>query len=248
MMGIRTGTSGNDKIVGKAGVKDTFRGLAGSDNLRGNGGAGDHDVVDYSMDAAFGATHGVKVNLSAETVHSKILTDSAIDSFGFRDRVSGIADVIGTKFADIIHGGGHDNVLNGGAGNDLINGHRGNDRVIGGLGADKLYGGEDADTFVFGHLAHSTVALAGRDTIVDFSHDQGDRISLSAIDANARIKGNQAFTFIGTQGFHHKAGELHVTYSGSKTIVSGDVNGDAKADFAITLKGHLTLGSDDFVL
>jgi Ca2+-binding RTX toxin-like protein len=246
-MGIRTGTSGNDRIVGRVGSKDVFRGLAGSDNLRGNG-ANENDTVDYSQDAGAGATHGIKINLSAETVHSGIRTDSAIDSFGFRDKVAGIPNVIGTQFNDIIHGGGHANLLSAGAGNDLVNGHAGNDRLVGGLGADKLFGGADADTFVFGSAKDSTVAATGRDTIMDFSHDQGDRIGLAALDANTKAGGNQAFSFIGDDSFHHKAGELRAVHSGATTVVFGDVNGDAKADFAIALKGHLDLLATDFLL
>ena len=39
------------------------------------------------------------------------------------------------------------------------------------------------------------------DTLVDFSHAQGDTFDLSAIDANTATAGNQAFTFIGEAAF-----------------------------------------------
>jgi Ca2+-binding RTX toxin-like protein len=246
-MGIRNGTSGNDRLIGISGVKDVFRGFSGSDVLRGSG-ASDHDVADYSQDYRFGALHGIKVNLSAEQSRAGLKPDSALDSFGFKDKVPGIADVIGTPFADVIHGGGHDNVLTGGGGNDLLNGHAANDRLIGGLGADKLYGGQDSDTFVFTKLLDSTVAKGGRDTIYDFSQSEADKISLSAIDANAKAKGNQDFTFIGNEAFHHTAGELHTTHVSGNTIVAGDVNGDGKADFSILLRGIFTLTDSDFIL
>ncbi len=45
------------------------------------------------------------------------------------------------------------------------------------------------------------------DTIWDFSHAQGDRIDLSAIDANSSVGGNQAFTFIGAANFTGTAEE-----------------------------------------
>jgi hypothetical protein len=41
--------------------------------------------------------------------------------------------------------------------------------------------------------------------------------------------------------FTHHAGELRYKVSGANTIVSGDVNGDGKADFSIVLKGHILL-------
>ena len=68
------------------------------------------------------------------------------------------------------------------------------------------------------------------------------------LDASTKKAGNQAFAFIGTQGFHHQAGELHYLKSGANTIIEGDVNGDGKADFQIGLTGLKTLTSTDFLL
>jgi hypothetical protein len=46
-------------------------------------------------------------------------------------------------------------------------------------------------------------------------------------------------------------GQLRESFSGGNTIVSGDVNGDGKADFSIALKGHFLLsgieGADFFL-
>jgi Ca2+-binding RTX toxin-like protein len=251
-MAILKGTVGKNRLDGVDGVKDVFRGFSGSDRLNGNG-AADHDVADYSQDLAFALSrglhvHGIKANLSSGNVHQGIPLDTIIDSFGFRDKVKGVADVVGTVFADIIHGGGGDNVLKGGAGKDLLNGHGGNDTVVGGLGADKLFGGDAADVFSFGKIAESTVAKAGRDAILDFSQADGDRIALSGIDANSKIKGNQDFTFIADQSFHKQAGELRYAQSAGNTFVFGDVNGDGKADFSILIKGTFTLTDIDFNL
>ena len=57
-----------------------------------------------------------------------------------------------------------------------------------------------------------------------------------------------AFNFIGTQQFHHTAGELRQSDSGPNTIVSLDANGDGKADFSIELSHHYILTSGDFTL
>ena len=35
---------------------------------------------------------------------------------------------------------------------------------------------------------------------------------------------------------------------GGNTVVSGDINGDGKADFNIALHGHLLLNAGDFIL
>jgi len=68
------------------------------------------------------------------------------------------------------------------------------------------------------------------------------------MDANSNKNGSQAFHFIGTAHFHGTAGELHYATSGHQTIVSGDINGDGKADFELVLVGHIHLTAGDFQL
>ena len=58
---------------------------------------------------------------------------------------------------------------------------------------------------------------------------------------------DEAFTFIGTDGFNHVAGELRYSQAGTVTTVMGDVDGDGVEDFAIDLTGALNLSSEDFV-
>jgi hypothetical protein len=99
---------------------------------------------------------------------------------------------------------------------------------------------------VFNALSDSVVG-ANRDRIQDFTPDT-DHIDLSAIDANTTVAGKQAFNFIGNAAFSHHAGELQSILAGANTFVSGDVNGDAKADFQIQLRGQLALTRSDFVL
>ncbi|NIX76625.1 M10 family metallopeptidase C-terminal domain-containing protein [Microvirga terricola] len=142
---------------------------------------------------------------------------------------------------------GNDKIY-GDRGDDLLEGFGGNDTLVGGLGADDLYGGTGADRFVFGSIADSKVSMSRRDVIFDFSKIQRDRIDLSPIDANTKVGGNQVFSFIGTKGFTGKAGQLRYETVGGNTHVYGDVNGDKKADFAITLKGYHALAAGDFFL
>jgi Ca2+-binding RTX toxin-like protein len=139
------------------------------------------------------------------------------------------------------------NMISGGAGNDTLNGLAGNDRITGGNGTDHLTGGTGADNFVFKTTANSPNSSA-RDVITDFHHAEADHVDLAVLDANAAVTGDQAFTFIGTQGFHQVAGELHYAAASGGVIVSGDVDGDAVADFSINLQGVTSLVASDFVL
>jgi hypothetical protein len=140
---------------------------------------------------------------------------------------------------------GHDTIL-GLGGDDILAGDAGNDILNGGAGADRLTGGLGKDEFVYNAVGESTPGA--RDVITDFSRSQNDKISLSGIDANSQVTGNQAFAFIGAAAFSGVAGQLRFEQIGGNTFVSGDVNGDRVADFQIELTGAITPVASDFVL
>ncbi|HLL30849.1 MAG TPA: cadherin, partial [Allosphingosinicella sp.] len=147
---------------------------------------------------------------------------------------------------DIVYGrDGHDNI-HGMAGDDDLYGEGGNDTLVGGAGADRLFGGLGKDQFTYNAVSDSTASAP--DLILDFSRAQGDRISLSAIDANSLVSSNQAFTFIGSAAFSNVAGQLRYETSGGMTTVYGDVNGDGVADLQIQLSGTIALVASDFIL
>lgn len=138
------------------------------------------------------------------------------------------------------------NTLTGSVAEDTINGLGGNDTITGGRGADRMTGGSGADRFIYAAVNESLVDA--RDVITDFSRSQGDKISLTAIDANSNASGNQAFSFIGSGAFTNVASQLRYQQSNNSTIVSGDINGDGLADFAIELSGTINLTASDFLL
>jgi serralysin len=133
----------------------------------------------------------------------------------------------------------------GGKGNDVITGNQHANDLTGGLGGDTLEGGGGNDDFIFRSISESKVG-SNRDTISSFSRGKDD-IDLSDIDAKSGVSGNNAFKWIGTQGFHDVKGELRYTDQGSKCLVQGDINGNGKADFEILVKVG-SLGSGDFLL
>lgn len=161
---------------------------------------------------------------------------------------SGKDTVYGGVGNDEAYGDSGNDFVSGGLGSDWVNGGSGKDILQGNAGADTLYGGSGADMFVFKFLGDSTVKVSGRDTIMDFRPDSGDRIDLSLIDANKKVAGNQAFKFIGDSEFHKKAGELRFTQTDTQTIVEADANGDGKTDFSVTLNSIIDLVKADFIL
>ena len=170
-----TGSSGNDQLAGDAGA-NILSGLAGSDGLYGgagndqlfggdgddgltgdagadilNGGAG-VDRADYRFYAT-----GITVNLASGT---------ASDG----DTLTGIENVYGSAFNDVLSGNTGANVLTGadgsdglygGAGADTLNGDAGNDFLNGGAGADVINGGAGTDRAEYsGAAAGVTVNLS----------------------------------------------------------------------------------------
>jgi len=236
-----TGGDGNDRLYGKGG-NDKLYGAAGNDLLEGGAGR-DHlsggTGVDYASYA--GATAGVVADLLYPANNSR---DAAGDTY------AGIEGLVGSKYADNLRGDNAANTLKGGGGNDKLYGRAGNDRLHGGAGNDLLHGGTGADalsgeagadTFVFTSLKDSLPGA--RDTIRDFVRGL-DRIDLRSIDANTKLAGDQAFTFIGSKAFTGSAWQLNF----SAGILSADVNGDRVADLQVTVSGVSALAKADFYL
>jgi serralysin len=161
------------------------------------------------------------------------------DAFG--DRYSSIENIIGSAYADSLRGNTAANTIQGRSGNDTLNGRGGNDKLVGGAGKDILYGGGGADTFDFNAFTESLPGA--RDTIKDFVRGS-DRIDLRSIDANTKMSGNQAFSFIGSKAFAGEAGQLKF----GNGVLSGDVNGDKMTDFQVNVSGLSALAKTDFYL
>ncbi len=154
--------------------------------------------------------------------------------------------VYGRGGVDVVHGGTGTDRLYGGAGADSLYGDDGWDTLLGEGGADRLWGGAGGDTFTFAALSDSTTSAP--DIIMDWSSVQKDKISLSGIDANSLVSGNQAFKFVGTAEFSHAAGQLRYEHSGGDTFIEGDVDGDAVGDFQIIIDATVTLTSAFIIL
>jgi Ca2+-binding RTX toxin-like protein len=126
--------------------------------------------------------------------------------------------------------------------NNTLYGTSGDDTLNGNAGKDSLWGRGGDDTFVF-----DTAREANGDTIRDFNGSD-DIIKLSGIDANTSVSGNQAFKFIGTQGFHKTAGELKAYEVKGNTYIAGDTDGNGYANFTIKVLGDHSFTKGDFVL
>ena len=136
----------------------------------------------------------------------------------------------------------------GGIGDDTFTGRSGNDTLIGGLGKDKIEGGDGNNLFVFETIKDSGATAATADLIGDNDDNGGwgndfsvgnDRIDLSAIDANLKTSGDQAFNFSGTTATKNSAWVSYEAnlYTGGSSLLWVDNTGDTKADMCVVIVG-----------
>ncbi|MEI6747184.1 MAG: type I secretion C-terminal target domain-containing protein, partial [Methylococcaceae bacterium] len=175
----------------------------------------------------------------------KAISDQLTDVVSFANPKTDdvyIAPVISTKPTS-----GNDR-LTGTANNDKLSALVGNDTLIGGLGADRLTGGKGADIFKYASLKDSGTTAKTRDTITDFKHSEKDKIDLSAIDANEKLAGDQAFTFIGSVAFNKTNASGQLRFDATSKILYGSTDADTTPEFSIQLSGVKSLVIGDFIL
>jgi Ca2+-binding RTX toxin-like protein len=226
---ILIGDGGYDRLYGGTG-DDTYQVNDSTDFAYENAGEG-HDTVIASLD------HTLRVNVE----DLQLIGFAAIGKGN-----AGANTITGTDNANRLYGYGGDDSLHGASGDDFLSGGDGVDSLIGGTGRDTTTGGAGNDTFVFADGDFGGYTRATADRITDFA--SGDKIDLSAVDANVTLASDQAFSFIGTGAFTHSAGELRYEQIAGNTYVSGDPNGDGFADFMIKLDGLHSVQGTDLIL
>jgi Ca2+-binding RTX toxin-like protein len=158
-----------------------FEGVGGNDVITGNG----NTRASYQT-----ALAGVTVDLSG--VGTVVAGDQGIafgtaagDAAGVgTDRiVSGISQVRGSQFADVITGSANADTLDGQAGDDIINGGGGNDRITGAAGNDTIDGGSGFDIAVFtGAIGGYAITLGATSTVHDNTAGRDGDDSLTGVE------------------------------------------------------------------
>lgn len=173
--GDKLAGAGGDDIIRALGGDDTIFGLAGTDSY--DGGAGT-DTLDLSD-----ATTGTVARLDLDAVRN---------ADGDRASLTGIENVTGSNFDDILvgdeganrllgcsgddqlvglagdnqlFGNTGDDVLRGGAGDDILNGSTGQDTLLGEAGEDVLRGGAGNDKISGGGGSDHIIGGADADVI-----------------------------------------------------------------------------------
>lgn len=215
--------------------------LTGTADLRGTGNALDNRMSGNAGDNRLNGEAG-NDTISGGAGVDKLLGWTGNDVLSGN---SGDDTVFGGDGNDTLEGSDGDDFLQGGSGADMIYGAAGEDTLNGGWSADTMSGGGGEDVFIFAAAGHIGKLAGSRDTISDFAHGV-DLIDLSRIDANTGQAGNQAFTFVGTGVLGGAAGKLQ--YVKATGLLSGDVNGDGVADFALFLSSKPVVTATDLML
>lgn len=234
---VLTGNSGNNVLDGGTGI-DTMIGGAGNDTY----------ILDQAAELALiqegndpgrdllSIQYNAKQNSVVDLNLSNLLNVESVRING-----TGGFSVLGNGQDNKLFGNADANYLSGGAGNDQLDGGAGNDILLGGGGKDTLIGGAGSDQFVFSNLNEvGTGSLS--DVINDFNSLEGDKIDLRMFDANLLQDGINAFSFIGAADFTG-AGQLRFV----DHVLSGNVSGNAGADFEIQLVGVNSFSANDLV-
>jgi len=218
------GDEGNDKVGGGAGF-DFLGGGPGGDTV--NGGTGIGDLAYY-----FAAPGPVTVDLSAGTATG----DGS-------DTLTGVEDIAGSKFDDVITGNAASNFLYGEDGNDTLSGGDGDDGLWGRGGDDALDGGsgEDFVSFVFSqfgvtaNLTTGTATGEGSDTLANIE----DIVGTKHDDTLTGDAGPNVFLpLVGNDTIDGSTGTDMVSYEVSPSAVTANLTtGTATGEGTDTLTG-----------
>jgi Ca2+-binding RTX toxin-like protein len=272
---VRGGT-GNDRLLGNDG-RDILTGEAGNDRLDGNdgndsgfGGTGNDLVTGGDgNDRLFGEAGNDRLDggdgndrldggEGADPLEGEAGNDILVGGNG-NDRLEGQAGndaLLGGAGNDRLRGGTQSDALDGGAGHDfmlgeegidVLHGRAGNDRLQGGLAADLVFGGDGADRFELIAVNDSGPAVGAADRFLDFDFGEGDRIRLTAIDADQTTAANDAFVFIGTAAFSD-AGQVRFQVVGGETRVFLNTDNDTAAEAMVRVDGVHAMASNWFNL
>ena len=159
-------------------AKDTLSGTGYNDSINGNGGddvinaGGGNDFI-YGGDGAdlINGGNGIDTAAYDDSNTGVVVGLGEGSSFGYGyygtaqgDRLFQVENIIGSNYADRLHGNSGKNVLTGGGGDDTLSGNGGDDILWGDSGDDFLFGGSGADILNGGwgnDTAHYTYSSAG---------------------------------------------------------------------------------------
>lgn len=209
------GSQFNDRIEGN-GAANHFYGFGGKDTLKGGNG---NDILDGGegddvLEGGAGADQFVGGNGfdTVTYIHEKsavnvYLWGAANTGAALGDAFSGIEQISGSIYNDVIQGNDLANRLYGNAGGDVISGRGGKDVIDGGDGADLLDGGAGDDLIYAADetalSADIIVGGAGKDTISYFGANGSVNVDLTTNSSAGRAQGDSYTSVVNVIGTYY---------------------------------------------
>ncbi|MEO1538357.1 MAG: Calx-beta domain-containing protein [Pseudomonadota bacterium] len=221
------GTAQDDTIVGND-ERNQFELGQGSDFVDGRGDPVDsgRDQVRYHREHEDGGFQGINVDLANET---------ATDTFGDKDTLVDIEEVIGSVFDDTIVGDAEDNYIEGNEGDDNLSGGAGRDSFRGSEGNDTIDGGESFAEFNGGdRVSYNEEAERGGTQGVNVDLSTGVAIdgfgNTDTLISIEEIRGTRFDdTIVGTaldEGFEGESGNDYIETGDGDDFVNGGAGDD----------------------
>ncbi|MDQ6640966.1 MAG: hypothetical protein M3Y66_00520 [Actinomycetota bacterium] len=261
------GSGGDDLICGADGA-DTIHGGSGNDHIDGGRGEiytdihgkrwikgdvlfddGGNDFYSPVLDNRYPAY--VPDRISFAYANNGVNVDSATHTAtgnGTDHWIGDAAEIVGSRYADVMNGGPQNDIFQGGSGNDKINGNGGADLIrdsypgSGTHDADSIQGGPGNDLLYTYGGADTLDGGDGNDTLYDFGHDAGTMLGGAGDDnISDELAINRAQTVDGGSGTDTVL--LHPNFSSDLrprivvNLASGQANFETSAHTGFTVRG-----------
>jgi Ca2+-binding RTX toxin-like protein len=241
---VKGGTGADQVTLNTAWTAGSMDLGAGSDRLTLSS-TGANTITVFNTEAVIGGSYADTVTLGTAVLNGTFDLGGGNDMLQLAAGTNSISTmnvelVRGNSGADTIMAEGLPSVrLEGWGGNDVLRGGAGNDVIFGGAGRDTMTGGAGADRFLFTSLSDSS-ANNNADVIRDFDASM-DLIAFEGVAHNG-------FAWRGASSFV-KNGVTQARFDEKAGLLSMDVDGNGRADFALTLTGVklADLSASDFV-
>ncbi|MBB5221254.1 Ca2+-binding RTX toxin-like protein [Amaricoccus macauensis] len=236
-------------VDGSASIQNT--GTIGSSRYWGVIGEGAASLDIGNDGTISGARGALSLSRGADSVTNDGLLEGGVLLGGGNDvyhgelgRVTG--PVWGNSGRDLLAGGNSADVLGGGSGNDTLLGGGGADTLTGAGGADRMVGGAGADVFRFAVASDAAgdriIGAAGVVAFAGAGVAGGDRVDVSAIDADTAAAGQQHFSFGTTRG----VGDLWAMDVGDVTHIRGNTTGGGGPEFDLAIHDGAGVTASDY--
>jgi Ca2+-binding RTX toxin-like protein len=244
------GSAYNDNISDAYGTNNKFSGGAGNDTL--NGGNGNDTLIGGTgknvLQGGLGTDTAIYSDATAGISGSLLTGIMTVGTSGLNvDTLSGIENLILSKYADTVAGSTGNDSMEGGASNDSLSGNAGNDTLNGGSGDDSLAGGAGDDVYYVDSVRDVLTegVGAGTDTIyVDIA--SGNFIRNFGDVENIYLSGNAAFSVSGgavRNNVHGSNGNDTINggvgYEGDTLDGGGGTDWLSYADHTVGVTGNL---------